>query len=92
MTTTQIITALAALAVAGWPSIKPAASWLSGLLKVLPRPTGPVQPVEPATTYQGAMGSLAVVRARLKVTGCLNDDESAAIDVLTLALVAGSDK
>ena len=35
---------------------------------------------------------LAVVRARLAATGTLSDEARKAIDVLTLALVAGSDK
>jgi hypothetical protein len=46
-------------------------------------------------TYEEAIHNLALVRARLNATGLLGDEKSpqrAAIDTLTLALVAGSDK
>jgi hypothetical protein len=46
-------------------------------------------------TYEQAIHNLALVRGRLNATGLLGDDKSpqrAAIDTLTLALVAGSDK
>jgi hypothetical protein len=51
------------------------------------------QPGKPAApTYQSAIGDLARVRARLLQTRQLGDDQRAAIDTLTLALVAGSDQ
>lgn len=46
----------------------------------------------PAVSYQAAIGDLASVRRRLLATGSLQDDQAKAIDVITLALVSGSDK
>jgi len=43
-------------------------------------------------TYQDAMRDLASVRLRLLHTKQLDDKVKAAIDALTLALVAGSDQ
>lgn len=48
------------------------------------KPAGP--------TYQGAMADLAVVRLRLIQTKHLTEEARAAIDTLTLSLVAGSDQ
>jgi hypothetical protein len=45
-----------------------------------------------AISYQGSMADLANVRKRLLDTNQLDDKVKAAIDTLTLALVAGSDK
>lgn len=42
--------------------------------------------------YQTAIANLASVRLRLLATNCLEDDQKKAIDVLTLALVDGSDQ
>lgn len=42
--------------------------------------------------YQTAISNLASVRLRLLATNCLEDDQKKAIDVLTLALVDGSDQ
>jgi len=42
--------------------------------------------------YRGAIANLASVRLRLLRTDCLGDDQKKAIDVLTLALVDGSDQ
>jgi hypothetical protein len=44
-----------------------------------------------APTYQSAIADLAHVRLRLVQTKALDDKTKAAIDALTLALVAGSD-
>lgn len=49
---------------------------------------GPVAGV----TYQASMADLANVRLRLLETKQLDDKVKAAIDTLTLALVAGSDQ
>lgn len=50
------------------------------------------KPTEPArVTYQRAMLDLANVRKRLVATTGLDEKAKAAIDTLTLALVAGSD-
>jgi len=43
-------------------------------------------------TYRESILNLAQVRSRLLATGHLDDDQKKAIDVLTLALVDGSDK
>lgn len=43
-------------------------------------------------SYQAVIADLARVRRRLVDTGMLADDQKRAIDVLTLALVDGSDK
>jgi len=49
------------------------------------------KPPHLAPTYQTAIADLAHVRLRLVQTKALDDKTKAAIDVLTLALVAGSD-
>lgn len=51
----------------------------------------PAKPPHLAPTYQSAIADLAHVRARLVQTDKLDDKAKAAIDTLTLALVAGSD-
>lgn len=43
-------------------------------------------------SYQASLAALAAVRLRLLQTEQLDDDRRAAIDALTLALVAGSDQ
>lgn len=43
-------------------------------------------------TFQEAIASLSVVRKRLESTGQLAEEQDAAIDALTLALVRGSGK
>lgn len=80
MTSVQLATAAAAVAVALWPQIKQAASIVR-----LPKMTTTVR-------YQTAMSHLSEIRSRLLETACLGDDQRKAIDVLTLALVDGSDK
>lgn len=52
----------------------------------------PARPPHLTPTYQSAIADLAHVRLRLLQTEQLNDAEKKAIDTLTLALVAGSDK
>lgn len=68
----------AAAAVAILPAIKPA-----------PRPGAPAAPPRPS--YADAIHALAVVRSRILQTEKLGEPEKAAIDAITLALVAGSD-
>lgn len=77
----------AALAVILWPSAAkpPAFTTFPGATRVPP-------PAPAPTSYQGAIQALATVRARLVATATLADPEKKAIDALTLALVAGSDK
>jgi hypothetical protein len=51
------------------------------------------KPAEPAgVTFHRSMLDLANVRKRLVATAALDEKAKAAIDTLTLALVAGSDK
>jgi hypothetical protein len=52
----------------------------------------PAPPPHLAPTYQSAIADLAHVRLRLLQTESLAEAEKKAIDTLTLALVAGSDK
>lgn len=51
-----------------------------------------VPPAPRAMTFQEAIASLSVVRKRLEATGQLAEEQDAAIDALTLALVRGSGK
>jgi hypothetical protein len=89
MTIEQIGAAVIAAGVVAWPKMVQIVRSLRG---VLPAP----QVTPPARVgYEDAIRNLAVVRARLLATGHLGDEKSpqrAAIDTLTLALVAGSDK
>lgn len=68
-----------AIVVAVWPQIKAVAGWV----KV---------PVSSGPSFEAALADLANVRLRLVRTGALDDDQKKAIDVLTLALVDGSDQ
>jgi hypothetical protein len=81
----------AAVAVALWPT-PPAGG---RLLPVPGRPSTPAAPAPPTAVkrpdFRSAIDSLAYVRSRLSATDSLDDKAKAAIDVLTLALVAGSD-
>lgn len=77
MSLTQVLLVAAAAAIAVGPSLVAA-------LKTL-RPSR-------AVSYQTAMLSLSVVRARLIQTGGVPDDAGKAIEVVTHALVDGSDK
>ncbi len=77
MTTLQYVAAGLAALVAAWPQLK-----LLPDVFVLPK----------SPDYQEAMANLAAVRTRLRLTDCLGDDQKKAIDVLTLALVDGSDE
>lgn len=95
MTSTQIGGIVAAALVVLWPQIKFAGSWLAvaaaGLMDR--QPEG--EPERPATigpSFTDAVGHLSKVRARLITTDALGEEQKKAIEVLTLALVAGSDK
>lgn len=88
MTVEQIGAAVIAAGVVAWPKLVQLAKSLRGVVP----PSGPQSA---SVGYEEAIHNLAVVRARLNSTGLLGDDKSpqrAAIDTLTLALVAGSDK
>jgi hypothetical protein len=84
MTIEQTLAAVAAVGVAAWPTLKAAAAWLATR-----KPVGPAAVKPP---YSEVMDDLQSVRLRLLRTGCLEQDQRNAIDVLTLALVDGSDK
>ena len=76
MTAVQIASLVAAAAVAAWT-----------FRDQLRRAAGSRGP-----SYQQAMVSLASVRLRLIETSKLSPEAGAAVEALTLALVAGSDK
>jgi hypothetical protein len=73
----QYAAAAAAAIVAVWPQLR-------RIPDVLAPSVGP--------DYQTAILNLASVRLRLRATDCLGEDQKKAIDVLTLALVDGSDE
>jgi hypothetical protein len=51
------------------------------------------KPAKPAgATYMDSVAALQLVRTRLIATDALGEDQSKAIDCLTLSLVGGSDK
>jgi hypothetical protein len=91
MTYEQIGAGIIAAAVVAWPKIAAVGKLVLGKLPSTPLPAPSVAPVG----YEDAIHNLARVRARLNTTGLLGEEKSpqrAAIDTLTLALVAGSDK
>lgn len=97
MTYEQIGAGIVAALVVAWPKVVAA---VKSLLATFDRPElrrpPVVQPAAPGTVgYEDAIHNLALVRSRLKATNHLGDEKSperAAIDTLTLALVAGSDQ
>lgn len=90
MTTLQYIAAAAAVSLVAGPWARAACQ---AAVERLVSDDGDHKPARlSGPTFQQAISSLAGVRQRLSVTGCLNADQKAAIDVLTLALVEGSDK
>lgn len=95
MTTAQIIAGVIGLAVLAKPNLGTAVTWAASLWQGLrkPEPPLPTPPEEAAApSYSRAMEDLASVRTRLKATECLKEEQSKAVNVLTLALVAGSDQ
>jgi len=83
MIAAAVVMICAAVAVAFWPKSRPLSFVVQPSLPAKP-PAGP--------TYAAAIDDLANVRKRLIQTEALADAQKAAIDTLTLALVAGSDK
>jgi len=78
---------VAAVAVVLWPSPKPPSRPIGPADLHPPEPPRPTHP-----TYQSAMAALALVRRRiLAVEGDVPQDAGNAIEVITHALVAGSD-
>ena len=78
---------VAAVAVLFWPSHKVTADYLPKFS--LPKAT---EPVRETVSYEAAIHDLAHMRLRLIATDHLDEAVKAAIDTITLALVAGSDK
>lgn len=95
MTPEQIALGAAAAVLAMWPQVQ---SIGGRLLSVVRRatPATPVLPAPPAppeaVSFESAVHNLALVRSRLLATSLLAEEQKKAIDTLTLALVAGSDK
>lgn len=94
MSTIQIAGLSAAAVVALWPQIKFAAAWVAVAVASLVRRDAvvPERPGVVASNFRDSVAYLAQVRHRLLVTESLGDEQKKAIEVLTLALVAGSDK
>jgi hypothetical protein len=78
---------LAAIAVVLWPASKPPGRPLAPVELSPPAPPRPPHP-----SYHASIGALAQVRQRLAQTEQLGEDQDAAVALLTLALVAGSDR
>lgn len=88
----QSLAAVAAIVVAFWPQVQAAANWAIGLWQddpFVPPPTPLEEAIAPS--YRDAIANLATVRLRLRATERLGDEQKAAVDTLTLALVDGSD-
>jgi hypothetical protein len=85
--TIALLFAAAAAAVYLWPTM-PKAPVTVKPLEVVP----PLVTFTKAPTYRSAIESLAYVRTRLINTENLTEAAKSAVDTLTLALVAGSDK
>jgi len=77
--------AVAAAAVALWPTGKKSAP------SAYAPSTLEIDPPKRQTTYLDAVACLQKVRQRLTHTNHLEDEQTEALDVLTLALSAGSD-
>lgn len=95
MSLAEIIAGLTGLVVLGYPHAGTAFSWATGLWQGLRKPQPPLpMPHEEAVapSYSSAILDLASVRSRLKATDCLHEEQLKAVDILTLALVAGSDQ
>lgn len=85
MITYAILAAAAALLF--WPNRKSERPQLH-----TPSPFDLPSPVKGHPGYQASIMALTLVRQRLIATDALSDDQKAAIDTLTLSLVAGSDR
>lgn len=82
----QLLAATVATVVLAWPLLRQVAVWLAA--RRLPVPASAT--VKPS--YTAVMDDLQSVRQRLLRTGCFQQDQKNAIDVITLALVDGSDQ
>lgn len=92
----QVAAAVGAVGVAFWPTVTQALHvWVTA--RSVNGPAKPpvedqMVPAKQAPSYRDAIYYLSEVRRRLVVTETLDDSRKKAIDVLTLALVDGSDK
>lgn len=89
MTTAQVVSLVAAACVAAW-SLREHIEYAVGLLFSDDHNHTPAARRGPS--YQQSMIFLANVRLRLVETSALSKDAAAAVETLTLALMAGSDK
>jgi hypothetical protein len=87
MTHPQLAALAVATAIVAWPTLRVVAGWLAARRSSLPTVAATVKP-----SYSTVMDDLQSVRLRLLRTGCLAQDQKNAIDILTLALVDGSDQ
>jgi hypothetical protein len=87
MTYPQLAALAVATAIVAWPTLRVVAGWLAARRPSLPTVAATVKP-----SYSTVMDDLQSVRLRLLRTGCLAQDQKNAIDILTLALVDGSDQ
>lgn len=90
MTLIQTACGVSAVLVAAWPQLSKIVLSAFSDDKRVPEPKPLNEVVAP--NYQTSIANLASVRLRLLRTDCLGGDQKAAIDVLTLALVDGSDQ
>ena len=89
----QIVAAVASLAVLAWVFRADVAYAVETLIGWSFADDGDEKPApRRGPTYQQAMLDLAAVRLRLVETSALSKDAAGAIETLTLALLAGSDK
>lgn len=98
MTWEQIGAGIVAVVVFAWPKLVAVVKVLLdkiASLRAAPAVAVVPHPVGGPVGYEDAIHNLALVRSRLNATDLLGEEKSperAAIDTLTLALVAGSDK
>lgn len=90
MSVWQYLAGAVALGIFLWPLLP---AIIRGVFLFFDGPPRPVKPLDEvvAPNYRDAIWHLAQVRFRLRVTQKLDEDQRRAIDVLTLALVDGSD-
>jgi hypothetical protein len=79
-----IMISVIAVGFLAWPMLQAAPAWFAWLASGVGG--------KKTVSYQAAVGHLAHVRSRLLDTEGLDEPQRAAIDVLTLALVNGSDQ
>lgn len=75
----------AAVLVVAWPKVK-------AVIGRIPAFTKAVTPASAGVTFQDAIAALVAVKGRLGATGGVSEPAAKAIEVLTLALVEGSER